>query len=316
MVLLKKVSKFLCVDEKEIIQRQNTAQCSYKMFTIPKKDGNERKIFHPSVFVKNIQYALMQLVFSKIKLNSAAYGFIRGLKSPLLKNAKKHANYKYTLCVDIKDFFLSIEPQNLFDSIENNNDWYGLFKVKEMTKQDKDIIKHYCFIKNCGIERLAIGSPSSPDISNIVMREVDNKIMEIAVACGGVYTRYVDDIVVSYDDKGLGNSIYGDIVNIFKTNLSNLKINEKKTRFMSKKKRRVVTGLVIASDSKVSIGREKKRNLKKQIHKYQNGQLNKRTIEFLRGYISYVRDVDKEFINNLYCKYGDEVMDGLIKNKK
>jgi RNA-directed DNA polymerase len=316
MVLLSSLSRFLCIEEKEILEKQKVAQYLYKYFTIPKRDGSRRKIFHPSVFVKNIQYALIQIVFSKIKISNSAYGFVRGLTSPLLLNAQNHAKYKYTLCIDIKNFFLSIEPECLFNSIERNGDWPNLFKLLTMSGQDKDIIKNYCFIRNCQKNRLAIGSPSSPIISNIVMRSFDMRMNEMATERDGAYSRYADDIVVSYNEKEIGEKVYADIVDILKKELPKLTINEKKTRFFSKKKRRVITGLVIGSDSSISIGREKKREVKDKVYKYLNNKLDDKDIIYLSGYISYIRDVDSNFFNYLFCKYGPEVMNKIIGKKQ
>ena len=190
------------------------------------------------------------------------------------------------------------------------------FKQATIEEIDKEIIRKYCFVKNRHEEKLAIGSPSSPDISNIVMRVVDVALVEMATSFEGKYTRYADDIIVSYNEKGIGSRIYGRVKEILHENLCNLEINEEKTKFFSKKGKRVVTGMVIGSDSKVSIGRDKKRNVQKQIYKYGKGLLDDREKASLVGYIAFIRDVDIGFFHKLYCKYGDHILDELIGKKK
>ena len=79
--------------------------------------------------------------------------------------------------------------------VEKHNDIMTWFKQATIEEIDKEIIRKYCFVKNRHEEKLAIGSPSSPDISNIVMRVVDVALVEMATSFEGKYTRYADDII-------------------------------------------------------------------------------------------------------------------------
>ena len=71
-----------------------------------------------------------------------------------------------------------------------------------------------------------------------------------------VYTRYADDIYFSTNK----NNVLTDVMSEFNEIISNykgvqLKINKSKTLITSPKRKKIVTGLVITSDKKVSIGR-------------------------------------------------------------
>jgi RNA-directed DNA polymerase len=41
------------------------------------------------------------------------------------------------------------------------------------------------------------GAPTSPRLSNLVVRELDEEIRTIAVSAGLTYTRYADDLTLS-----------------------------------------------------------------------------------------------------------------------
>ena len=82
-----------------------------------------------------------------------------------------------------------------------------------------------------------------------------------------------------------------------------LQINDQKTVFTSRKRLRRVTGLVLTSDRKISIGRGKKRLLKGMVFKLLRGQLDLESANQLRGWVAYVRSVEPEFIAALQLKY-------------
>jgi hypothetical protein len=83
-----------------------------------------------------------------------------------------------------------------------------------------------------------------------------------------------------------------------------LKLNEAKTIRTSRKRRRISTGLVLTSDHKISIGRDKKRALRSLVFNFTTGKLLPEEISRLRGQLAYVKSVEPTFIASLEKKFG------------
>lgn len=116
------------------------------------------------------------------------------------------------------------------------------------------------------------------------------------------YSRYADDIIVSSDKY-----IKEDVVTLIKNELRTigLTLNDDKTFFMNKSKKRQVTGVVIDNNTnKISVGNKKYKEIQRAIYKYLvKGQGD---IGYLQGYISYIKDLNQEQYEQLkaiYTKY-------------
>ena len=130
---------------------------------------------------------------------------------------------------------------------------------------------------------------------------------------GLVYTRYADDIFVSTNEPGKLTEAYNKLV-LCALNFpyADLKINHQKTAFLSRKYCRKITGLVITTDRKVSIGRDRKREIKALVPQFSRGASDIEKREYLKGMIALCYDADREFYNSLVQKYGRRVLSGLI----
>jgi len=85
-------------------------------------------------------------------------------------------------------------------------------------------------------------------------------------------------------------------------------MNIEKTRFTSKKGRRLITGLCIANNGNVVIPREKKKELKTKLYSFtKNTETDRKERERLKGYLAYVKDVEPDFYNRLVLKYSDKI---------
>ncbi len=93
-------------------------------------------------------------------------------------NAEQHIGFKYNLSVDIENFFDSIKPCHVDKKIPEN-------------------IIEDCFIDDAPRQ----GLPTSPLISNIALIEIDNEIIARVSKFTDdfVYTRYADDISISFN---------------------------------------------------------------------------------------------------------------------
>ena len=240
---------------------------AYNSFSIPKKDGTLRSISSPCRELKEAQRWILNNILYKLNAGKYAHGFIP--KRSIVTNAKEHINQKCILCFDLKDFFPSIKLQRV-------KSYFLSIGYNSLISNDLAEICTYRF-------RLAQGAPTSPMLSNLIAWKMDQDIAKFCRNRDLKYTRYADDIAIS------GNKNLPRYKKLIEKKIENagFKINEKKTRVFSQNNAQIVTGIVV--NEKLSIGREKKRNLKAIIHNIQN-----------TGPVIANRDNDPKFKERIY----------------
>jgi len=216
----------------------NNPKKYYTKKYILKKDETKRKLLVPNSYLKNIQ---------KNILNNVLYGLTPSkyvtsyLKNKSLKdNAIPHQNKRIVLKLDIKDFFNTIDFEMIYESLPN---YIFPPSVKVL------------LIKLCTYDDyLPQGAPTSPMLSNIVLKNFDNYIGYYCTKENISYSRYCDDLTFSgdFNSKKLKNK-----VKCFLETLG-FNLNEAKTKVIKKEQRQTVTGLVVNKKVNVPISYRKK----------------------------------------------------------
>jgi len=278
-----------------------TAPVRYKEYTIPKRNGGYRRISQPARELKILQRSLIDILLNQLPIHDSAMAYREGLS--ICENAARHAQNGPILKMDFKDFFPSIIK----------NDWtkYCRKNCVITDHDDLDITSSILFRKPKGGGRLqlAIGAPSSPILSNILMFEFDKQLVEKLSEDGVIYTRYADDLTFSAPRTGFLNRVIKNVRDtIREISHPNLTINEEKTTFVTKKYHRVVTGLTLSNDGRVTVGRARKRLLRSMIHRASIGELDQESIEQLAGYIAFVQSVEPDFIADLLRRYDPSLL--------
>jgi hypothetical protein len=307
------VADFLGFDVAVVDGMAYKAPKTYRHYKIPKKRGGLRTIYHPSKETKSLQYTLMHLLESVLEPHPCAMAFRRGLSSPLRLNAEAHAKYPFSLRIDFRDLFPSINPNDLYSTIQHPDNPRRL----DLTDDDKDFLLKVCFIKHFdGRMGLPIGAPSSPLISNGVMRYLDAAIDVYAKQHEFVYTRYADDLIFSTNRKGESKPFLEGLRAVISScHNPRPAINELKTMFMSRNAKRVVTGLIINPDGSISIGRDNKRHLRKYLNDFKYGRLDRPKSHYLQGYLAFILDVEPALYDRLCLKYGAELLLDALKQR-
>ncbi|WP_285907883.1 retron St85 family RNA-directed DNA polymerase [Pseudodesulfovibrio pelocollis] len=301
--LADQLSAFLGVPTEDIFQLAVTKSKLYKLYEKPKKNGGTRKILHPCRELKALQYALCEIVLNWFSVHPIAYAYVFGKKSPLKASAELHAPFRYTIRIDFKDFFPSIKPVDLI----------GVVKEKfDLSPSDRLLLTQIMFysgnLKIAGQPFLPIGAPTSPPVSNIVMRVLDNAFEAISKDLDqeSSITRYADDLYFSTNEKGLCRSFYHEVDNLLRNTASPvLRINENKTLYLSRGTRRVVNGLFVTPKGEVSIGRERKIQIKTLIYKHSKQRLPDEDLKKAQGLLAFIQDCEPDFYNRLAQKYGE-----------
>jgi hypothetical protein len=273
----------------------------YKVYSIPKRTGGERIIAQPAREVKVLQRALISGPLSELKIHPAVMSYRAGLS--ILDNAKRHAGDGAILKMDFKNFFPSI----------TGFDWRRYCRETRFLVDEADIeLTTALFFRRLGKSerlQLAIGAPSSPMLSNALMFEFDSQIQEIVLQDKVSYTRYADDLTFSAPRAGHLRDVIKNVKRVLKDlKYPKVGINDDKTVVATAKYRRNVTGLILANDGRVTIGRYRKRILSAMIYRFKNGQLAQAQQQYLAGYLAFVATVEPEFLVKLENRYGGEVI--------
>jgi len=269
----------------------------YRTYDIKKPDGRLRHISHPSPELKTLQYWCAENIFSLFPVSNAAFAYRKGLS--IKKHAEYHVKGKFILHMDIEKFFESITDNHTFELISKNS---HLFIDKPFDiVEDVDTINNICLKTG----RMCIGSVSSPVISNAVLYDFDNAIIEHCRTHGFKYSRYADDMYISSETY-----IDSSIIDFFIKELEKkgFRLNKKKTRFMSQKGKRSITGLVITNEKKVSVGLDLRQKIKSMV--YNKMIKDEGDPNVIMGYLSFLKDVEPLSYNKIiikYSKYGNVI---------
>jgi hypothetical protein len=154
----------------------------YRPFTIAKRDGRERRLLAPSPALKTLQRRLLDNYLAPLPVHASATAF-RAVSS-IVHNARAHARQQLIATVDVRDFFEATSAARV-----------RAFLVK-LGWRDAELrtLMRLCVYRN----GLPQGAPTSPCLSNLVNRSLDERLWNLARRAGAVYTRYSDDLTFSW----------------------------------------------------------------------------------------------------------------------
>jgi RNA-directed DNA polymerase len=233
----------------------------YATFTIPKKGGGRRNITAPMSRLKMTQTKLADLLLDiqaemETTRSRSQCRLSHGFKEDfsIVTNATAHRNKRYVFNTDLKDFFPSINFGRVL----------GFFAKDRNLELPLNVATVIAQIA-CHNNELPQGSPCSPVISNLITHVLDIHLNRIARAGRCTYTRYVDDLTFSTNEKEFPASLArlktgskdaweaGDDL-IRYVYRSGFKLNHDKTRMQQRDSRQDTTGLIV--NKKVNVRNE------------------------------------------------------------
>jgi retron-type reverse transcriptase len=306
--LLQRLSSEFALSTDDLVYLIRSAPYRYKVYEIPKKEaGKTRTIAQPARELKPLQYWVMNNVLGAFPIHPSATAYCKGRN--IADNAQPHAAHRYLCKMDFRNFFPSIKStdfERFFSASTLAGDW---------TRQEVGFLSRILFWKERrgGDLRLSIGAPRSPLLSNILLYRFDVEVAELCLRRRVSYTRYADDLTFSTNEQNVLYQIEREIPKIC-TRLGSprLFLNRSKTVHASKKGARRVTGLVLTNDGLLSIGREKKRQLRAAVHKFVLGKLDDEETAKLAGMVSFIKSVEPTFLQGLTQKYGATALSHLL----
>ncbi len=296
--LLEKLGAGLPIARSELFALIATACYRYKVYEIPKRSGSGfRVIAQPAPEIKRLQRFVVSKVINEWPIHEAAIAYRRGLS--IGDHAGRHIDSRFLLKLDFSDFFPSISAIHVGQHIKAHTN---------ISEEDVGLLVNLLTWKNkkTGKRCLSIGAPSSPFVSNSMLHAFDEELSLYCVGNCISYSRYADDLALSTNEPNKLSDAYDFIRSLLgRLDYPRLSINDEKTVNVSRRNNRSLVGLNLTPDGRISIGRERKRELRAQMHRFVNGLLMEAEVAQLRGNISYVWSVEPEYIYTLLRKYGD-----------
>lgn len=226
-----------------------------------------------------------------------ALNWVYPLKMDIAKSAKIHCGKKWVLKLDIKDFYESV-PYEYIEQVVKNT-------CKRIKNSD---VNYYLMITTLN-GKLPTGAPTSAHIANACFSPVDKRIRAYCNAFCVDYSRYMDDLIFSSDDKYFLNMIEKFVQKTL-TNFG-YKLNDKKTKYISDNKQQNVLGVVV-NNKDVRLPKTLRKKLRAMLHSYSVYQSSgakeidlkfrtwdEKSVAKLKGYLAYTKQVDEKSYNKL-----------------
>ena len=283
-----------CKDLKKYIKTiysiSNNIEKNYKIYKIKKRNGKYRTIYEPNSILKQIQKQILVNILNNKSISKYAKAYHKGIQ--LKDNAIFHINKEMILKLDIENFFENISFLDIYNSC---------FPIEYFPKSVGMILTYLCTYNN----HLTQGSPTSPYISNLVMKEFDEELGNWCNLRNISYTRYSDDMTFS-GQFNPSELIVKVRKMLYKLDLS---LNNDKIRIIHKSSRQNVTGIVVNEKMQVNIKyRNKIRQKIYYIKKFglsshlKKCDINIKPKKYLNGlygrilYVLQINENDKEFM--------------------
>lgn len=299
--LIAEVSILLGLSRSACESISRTAPNRYKVFYIPKKNGKDvRLVAQPAREVKAVQRLIIQLIEGRLPIHDAATAYRPG--GSILKNAQPHANAKFITKLDFEGFFPCIDRTSLRRHLSKY--------MSDLSSSELDFILSACCWrpKGTSTQRLCIGAPTSPMLSNSIMYEIDLDIASMCAEVGAAYTRYSDDICISSGKPDVLGKLEQNVrERIARSKHPALILNDKKRVAVGRGSAMTVTGLTLSNEGFVTVGRERKRGVRSGAMQYIKGLLNEEQTVRLKGEIAFVISVEPNYKFVLWNTYGASI---------
>jgi retron-type reverse transcriptase len=273
----------------------------YVHFEVKKRSGGTRLLSAPHREMAKAQRWILREILDKLPVEPPAHGFVRGRST--VSNAVPHLGRDVVVNLDLKDFFPSVtfpRVRGVFQRLGYSPaaaTCLALLCTEAPRRQVKyDGAPLWVAL---GPRALPQGAPTSPALSNQVVRKLDRRLSGFCARQGWSYTRYADDLTFSAapgkrDDVGGLLVRVGEIVKD-----EGFTLHPDKGRVQRVGGRQTVTGIVV--NARPAVPREERRRLRAILHgarktglKAQNREDRPYFEAWLRGKLAYLYMVDAE----------------------
>jgi RNA-directed DNA polymerase len=268
----------------------------YRSFTIEKKSGESRQISAPCPSLLWTQRRILKRVLAPLTPHENAHGFI--IDRSIVTNAMSHVGARLIVKFDLRDFFPSISERRvvgLFGSM-GYHIGTGQFSADDRSRNVAPVLARLTCIAQTrqGAGALPQGAPTSPAISNLLCRRLDERLTGLATKFGGFYTRYADDLTFSFRDEILVGRLRWWVEQIcFREGFT---VRQDKFRAIRNSQQQRVTGVIV--NERLNVSRAQRRRIRAMLHQCRRdgvavvNQRHPGVASYMKGYAAYVQMVD------------------------
>lgn len=235
----------LGVSAQTLYALSNNLSRHYRRVEMKKPDGGVRQLLIPDAALKQVQRRITERLLAHMPISPYATAYRYGAKT--VHNAAPHAGKRVVLKLDIRHYF---------DSVRYSDVKALAFPADIYAEPIRILLSMLCYYK----ESLPQGAPSSPAISNLILRPFDDAVGAWCRERGICYTRYCDDMTFS------GDFDTREVLVFVQPELKKrgFFLNPAKTHCIRAGQRQMVTGLVV--NEKPNIPAEYRRKLRQELY--------------------------------------------------
>ncbi|MCP3042185.1 MULTISPECIES: reverse transcriptase family protein [Xanthomonas] len=255
---------------------------SYRSFQIQKRSGRGasrfRSISVPSPALMQVQRWINQRILQQCKVDEASVAFAK--HATLTEAAKIHCQSRWLIKIDVRNFFHSINEISVYRVFKSlgyqplvafelarlctrqsligpGKQWENFRSTKDDIQaalDDKPVMwSSDMVIKSYDSPRqgyLPQGAPTSPMLSNLVMRSFDQKLRDLASESQFYYTRYADDITLSTTEPSSRATCLALMRKVYQLlHDEGLSPNAAKVQIVPPGAKKIVLGLLVNGDT-------------------------------------------------------------------
>ncbi|PSU84335.1 RNA-directed DNA polymerase [Photobacterium kishitanii] len=265
----------------------------------------KRVIYKASNKLKNYHSFLNLIIFNYLDVDKdVVFSYRRGVNT--VDAVRPHVNSCFFYQTDIKNFFPSLKKDLIKKTIINCKDSIPVIDIEKYIDRIVDLVTID------GV--LSTGYSTSPIISNACLFNFDNEIKRKLANNNVIYSRYSDDIIISSNENIIVDDMNKIILLALKNNVSpDIEINKNKTKLSKKGCKIKILGMVITSDSVITVDNKYKREVEYLLYLYIRDK-NRfksigKSISQVSGVLNYIQTIDPEYIKKLKKKYGSTIVD-------
>lgn len=314
--------------ESDILREVNRHSLYYS-FKIPKKKKVNGRIkwrqidapFDPLMKALRSLKQILETEFFATH-HTAAYAYVPGRE--ILHALRKHQRNgsRWYAKFDFSNFFGSHTHEYCMSVLSHVFPFCEVMKVQEGRKELSKALE-LAFLD----DRLPQGTPISPMLTNILMIPFDYLLSKRLREANShlVYTRYADDLQISsrydFSPKEIEKIIQGVVAELEAPYL----LNTSKTRYGSINGSNWNLGLMTNKDNQITVGAERKKELKTLLFNYAMDRLNCKRwflvdIQSLLGKLRYVEHIEGDaacsLVNRVSRKVGFDIEQALLYDIK
>lgn len=298
-----------------VFHREVDTATHYHRWHVPKRDGGLRLISAPKRQLKAAQRWIARNVTEHLPVHAAAHGFVPGRST--VTNASVHAGAAVVVKLDLKDFYPTITQPRVKGLLRKAGYGEQVATVLSMlcTEAPREVLElrgrtvHVAI----GPRSLPQGAPTSPSITNALCLRLDRRMHGLAVKLGFRYSRYADDLTLSWHDPG-HDAPLGKLLHRVRGIVASegFTVHPAKTRIMRAGRRQKVTGLVVNAPAAGTTGvpparvpRKLRRLLRAALHNRAHGKAGPESLDHLQGFAAYVHMTDAAHGRPLLAKVAE-----------